>query len=84
MAMVRQQILVPYTRGEIVTEIHRGGVVESEEFTEAGTRLTAHLPLALASRLEGLGLLEALEEPPLEALPEDVEALSVESYPLPE
>lgn len=74
-------------QGEIVTEIHRGGVVEAQEFTEAGTRLTAHLPLALSNRLEGLGLLEPLVELPpqeMEPLSEDTEPLSEESDLLPE
>ena len=84
--MVPRQILVPYTRGEIVTEIHRGGVVRSEEFTEAGTRLVASLPLALANRLEGLGLLEPMSEALEEAAEHDdeEEEHSEESIPLPE
>lgn len=48
-------------QGEIVTEIHRCGVVEHQDFVEAGTRLIAFLPVALSMRLEGLGLLETLD-----------------------
>lgn len=71
-----------HMQGEIVTEIHRCGVVEHQEFVEAGTRLVAFLPEALSMRLEGLGLLETLDASdnadPL-VLVEDWEDLEVEA-----
>ena len=47
-------VLVPYSQGELVDEIHRTGVVTSSEFSGEGAELRAHVPLALAQRLQPL------------------------------
>lgn len=47
-------VLIPYSQGELVDEIHRTGVVASSEFGGAGVELRAHVPLALAQRLQPL------------------------------
>jgi len=57
--MTPAQVLIPYSKGDLVTAVHRLGVVENKEFTADGTRLTAYLPSALSSQLQGLGLVEA-------------------------
>ena len=57
--MTPAQVLIPYSKGDLVTAVHRLGVVEKKEFTADGTRLTAHLPSALSAQLQGLGLVEA-------------------------
>lgn len=53
-AMVRLHILVPYSRSDLVEEIHRKGVVHSIGYTETGTELVAHVPPILAARLTPL------------------------------
>ena len=57
--MTPAQMLIPYSKGDLVTAVHRMGVVEKKEFTADGTRLTAYVPSALSAQLQGLGLLEA-------------------------
>lgn len=54
--MVAVHVLVPYSQGELVDEIHRTGVVASADFGGAGAELRAHVPLALAQRLQPLRL----------------------------
>ncbi len=44
-------VLIPYSRGDLVSMIHDHGTVESEEHTETGTHLIGHLPMNLAGRL---------------------------------
>lgn len=41
-------------QGSVVEEIHRVGVVEEEEYVEAGVHITAFLPTAVAKRLHHL------------------------------
>ena len=56
--MTPAEILIPYSKGELVTAVHRQGVVEKKEFTADGTRLTAYLPSSLSAQLQGMGLME--------------------------
>jgi len=49
MALV--DVLIPYSRGDLVSMIHEHGTVESEEHTETGTHLVGYLPIHLAGRL---------------------------------
>ena len=49
MALV--DVLIPYSRGDLVSLIHEHGTVEMEEHTESGTHLVGHLPINLAGRL---------------------------------
>ncbi len=44
-------VLIPYSRGDLVAMIHEHGTVESEDHTETGTHLIGHLPMGLAGRL---------------------------------
>ncbi|PRW33541.1 GTP-binding hflX isoform A [Chlorella sorokiniana] len=53
-SMVSVHVLVPYSQGELVDEIHRTGVVASAEFGGTGVELRAHVPLSLAQRLQPL------------------------------
>jgi GTP-binding protein HflX len=48
--MAYVDVLIPYSRGELVSLMHEHGVVESEEHTEHGTHLRGRLPVALAGR----------------------------------
>lgn len=52
--MVQMNVLIPYTQGDLVDEIHRSGVVLREEYTEHGTMMHVHVPRQLAGRLESL------------------------------
>lgn len=58
-SMVAVHCLIPYSQGELVDEIHRTGVVSSAEFGATGTEVRAHVPLALAQRLQPLRLATA-------------------------
>ena len=46
----RLEVLVPYTRGDLVQLAHESGQILSEEHTPEGTRLTVRLPAAIADR----------------------------------
>ncbi|KAL4857010.1 GTPase HflX [Chlorella vulgaris] len=61
-SMVAVHVLIPYSQGELVDEIHRTGVVGSAEFGAAGTEVRAHVPLPLAQRLQPLRLAAAAAE----------------------
>jgi GTP-binding protein HflX len=49
---VRVEVLVPYSRGDLVAKMHSDGEVISEEHTEDGSRLQARVHPDLASALE--------------------------------
>ncbi|MBS9532001.1 GTPase HflX [Mycobacterium sp. M1] len=44
-------VVIPYDRGDLVARVHADGRVHSTEHTEAGTRITARVPQALAASL---------------------------------
>jgi len=46
------EILLPYTAGNLLNEIHNKGSVEVEEHKAEGTYLRAYLPASLANRLD--------------------------------
>ena len=48
---VRVDVVVPYTRGDLVSEAHSRGTVLEEEHLGDGTRLVAFVEGALAARL---------------------------------
>lgn len=48
--MPRVDVLIPYSRGDLVALMHEHGVVEREEHTETGTHLVGRLPVELAGR----------------------------------
>jgi GTP-binding protein HflX len=50
--LVEVDLLVPYSRGDLVSRAHRQGEVISVEHEEGGTRLHARVPQALAGELD--------------------------------
>lgn len=48
---VRIDVLVPYSRGDLVSRAHESGEVLAEEHTAAGTQLTALVDETLAAEL---------------------------------
>ena len=78
--MVSVHVLVPYSQGELVDEIHRTGVVASAEFGGSGVELRAHVPLALAQRLQPLRAQTAAAVEAAAAAAEDEESLSDEGW----
>lgn len=48
-------VLVPYSRGDLISRAHRTGEVLQEEHGAAGTRLRARVPASLAGELVALG-----------------------------
>jgi GTP-binding protein HflX len=52
--MVSLDVLIPYELGELVDLFHRRGLIEEEEHTETGTRITGRLSTRLAGRFRGL------------------------------
>ncbi len=55
-AALRHQVelLIPYDKGNVLSLIHGKGQVLSEEYTDAGTRVTALLDAALYQRILGM------------------------------
>ena len=45
------ELLVPFTRGDVVSRVHQYGTVLHEEYTEAGTRIDVRLAAELAAEL---------------------------------
>ena len=52
--MIDIDLLVPYTQGELLAEIHEVGTVEHEEHRAEGVQVKAAVPAWLAGRLEQL------------------------------
>ncbi|KAL0032418.1 hypothetical protein WJX79_010304 [Trebouxia sp. C0005] len=50
-SMMPVDVLIPYTQGELSGEIHKIGIVESEEFLPDGSHISARVPVPLAMRL---------------------------------
>lgn len=46
------QLLVPFTRGDVVARVHEQGTVLSEEYTEEGALLNVRLPQQVAAELQ--------------------------------
>lgn len=46
------QLLLPYTAGDLLDDLHKTGRVHSSEYTEAGTRLTASVPPQMVGVLQ--------------------------------
>ena len=44
-------VTIPYDRGDLVARMHSEGRIDATEHTEAGTRITARVPVALAAGL---------------------------------
>lgn len=47
----RVLLSIPFTRGDVVSRLHRHGTVLSEEYTENGTLIDARIPAQLAAEL---------------------------------
>ncbi|AZA11602.1 GTPase HflX [Corynebacterium gerontici] len=46
------QLMVPFTRGDIVSRVHVQGTVLNEEYSESGTLIDVRLPQSLAAELQ--------------------------------
>ncbi|WP_062318376.1 GTPase HflX [Demequina maris] len=53
---VTVDVVVPYTRGDLVSEVHRHGEVLAQSHVPEGTHLTALVDAGLAARLEEAGV----------------------------
>ncbi|KAL5204749.1 hypothetical protein ABZP36_009620 [Zizania latifolia] len=53
-SLVPIEAFVPYNKGELLSDIHKVGMVEKTEYMENGTFVKAHVPLALARLLTPL------------------------------
>ena len=50
--MTPLRLLLPYSKGDLVSLIYEHGRVEREEFTEKGTLIEGRLPAHLVSRVQ--------------------------------
>jgi GTP-binding protein HflX len=50
---VSVDVMIPFTRGDLISRVHRQGEVISVEHSESGTHLIARAPQELATELEG-------------------------------
>ncbi|QWW20704.1 GTPase HflX [Schaalia sp. 19OD2882] len=57
---VAVDVVVPYSRGDLVHQVHEEGEVDSEEYVAAGTRLVARVDPALAARLDQADVSESV------------------------
>ncbi|KAF0894771.1 hypothetical protein E2562_003655 [Oryza meyeriana var. granulata] len=53
-SLVPIEAFVPYDKGELLSDIHKVGMVEKTEYMESGTFVKAHVPLPLARLLTPL------------------------------
>jgi GTP-binding protein HflX len=51
-AMVALDVLIPYQRNDLVSLLHRRGVIDQEEYVGEGTHIHGRIPLALAQQFE--------------------------------
>jgi hypothetical protein len=49
--MIDMDVLIPYTEGALLGELHTTGVISDEEFLAEGTRVRVHLPYSVASKV---------------------------------
>ncbi len=49
--MIEVQALIPYSRGDMLAQVHELGVIDAETSTATGTRVQAHVPPRLAAYL---------------------------------
>ena len=47
----RAELLIPYSKGGVLSLIHSKGIVESEEYTESGTRVVCEMDATLYARV---------------------------------
>ena len=53
--LVQMQVLLPFDQANLVSDIRRHGILESEEFTEDGVLVKAKVPLFISQRLGASG-----------------------------
>ena len=46
------ELLIPFTRGDIVSRVHQYGTIVEEEYTPEGTRMEVRVPPSLARELK--------------------------------
>ena len=46
-------VVVPYSRGDLVSRVHAEGEIDTVDYVEAGTRVVARVGAALAAEIEG-------------------------------
>jgi GTP-binding protein HflX len=51
-AMSRYELLLPYNKGDVVAWVHENAIVEAEDHTEEGFRLTVNMPPRVAGNVE--------------------------------
>jgi GTPase len=56
---VAVHVLLPYTRGDLVSRVHDMGELQAEEHTPEGTRVQARVPRALAAELAPYAVIAA-------------------------
>ncbi|GBG93184.1 hypothetical protein CBR_g60144 [Chara braunii] len=49
--LVSVEVVIPYDKGEVLSKIHRLGMVNLEEYLPNGIRVQAHVPLAMSRQL---------------------------------
>ncbi|KAL2609080.1 hypothetical protein R1flu_027653 [Riccia fluitans] len=52
--MVWVEVVIPYDQGDLISIIHRLGIVDEEAYIEQGTLIRAHVPLALSRKMSHL------------------------------
>ncbi|KAL3677378.1 hypothetical protein R1sor_027326 [Riccia sorocarpa] len=52
--MVWIEVVVPYDQGDLISIIHRLGIVDEEAYIEQGTLIRAHVPLSLSRKMSDL------------------------------
>ena len=46
-------VVVPYSRGDLVSRVHAEGEIDTVDYVETGTRVVARVGAALAAEIEG-------------------------------
>jgi len=46
-------VVVPYSRGDLVSRVHAEGEIDTVDYVEAGTHVVARVGAALAAEIEG-------------------------------
>lgn len=61
------EALIPYSAGDLLSEVHRDGTISEEDYRETGTFVRAHVPRSLFNRLRKYALPRAARGPPRDA-----------------
>jgi hypothetical protein len=60
------EVLLPYSAGDLVDDVHKAGSVQRIEYVQEGARVSAKVPAQLAGRLQPYSL-EPIELPQRQA-----------------